>query len=184
MPAPTPPPNGRAPTYNMRLTMPRDDAKVKAFIEAQGPRMLSPAIRQLIHMWVNAKGYTSVFETLLAEAPLDYHHLVPQGSSGATGDVEALLTGGEGRRDRPQPAAAASEAVSAPDRSAGSDQRGPKARADEEQEPQGSADAAADVDEDDSDDGVAVEPGTGSTGSTAGAGGAEDYDIDALMRGD
>ncbi len=184
MPAPTPPPNGRAPTYNMRLTMPRDDAKVKAFIEAQGPRMLSPAIRQLIHMWVNAKGYTSVFETLLAEAPLDYHHLVPQGSGGAAGDVEALLTGGEGRRDRPQPAAATSEAVSVPDRPAGSDQRGPKARADEEQEPQGSADAAADEDDGGDGDGVAAESGTGSTGSTAGAGGAEDYDIDALMRGD
>lgn len=50
----------------MRLQMPGDDPVVRAFAEAQGPRSLSPAIRHLIHMWVNEFGPVSVVDLVLA----------------------------------------------------------------------------------------------------------------------
>ena len=52
--------------YSMRLQMPGDDEVVRAFAEAQGPRALSPAIRHLIHMWVNEFGAVSVMDLVLS----------------------------------------------------------------------------------------------------------------------
>lgn len=50
----------------MRLQMPGDDEVVRAFAEAQGPRALSPAVRHLIHMWVNEFGPVSVMDLVLS----------------------------------------------------------------------------------------------------------------------
>lgn len=62
----TAPAGGYPDKYSMRLQMPGDDPVVRAFAEAQGPRSLSPAIRHLIHMWVNEFGPVSVVDLVLA----------------------------------------------------------------------------------------------------------------------
>lgn len=62
----TAPAGGYPDKYSMRLQMPGDDPVVRAFAEAQGPRSLSPAIRHLIHMWVNEFGPVSVVDLVLS----------------------------------------------------------------------------------------------------------------------
>lgn len=82
----TAPAGGYPDKYSMRLQMPGDDPVVRAFAEAQGPRSLSPAIRHLIHMWVNEFGPVSVVDLVLAGVT------VPRVRS----DVEAGTAAGAG----------------------------------------------------------------------------------------
>lgn len=74
----------------MRLQMPGDDPVIRAFAEAQGARSLSPAIRHLIHMWVNEFGAVSVMDLVLSGVSMSRM----RGDADALGGVGATASAG------------------------------------------------------------------------------------------